>query len=913
MSKILFKNINNINQNSGTKQKIINIRKPINKIMNIDNFINKNNLSRSPRIDSKISLYSFQKSYVSPTVSSLQCHNSNKFYSKKVSPQKSKPSIIKPTFIYFNNRNKSPKQGNSYISPVKQSNNFLNQNIKKKLYNQRNVDVKLSKNKTTDKTGSKKYSFNIKKKKNELNVNIKKKINNYKNKIIINKEKLKNMNSKMILNSLTDIDNSCSFRNNSNEANDKVRQAKKSNNIFSDISNQERNNKEEFNNLFLSSNDSAKRDNNTNAVNNLFEVGSISNISKNGSGSAKGKNLEDVCKSNNNAFENIINEFVEEGKCNNLFNEKTDNIKGNENKNNNKESKSDAHNDNLTKENDINKKMINEEKKNNNEIINENINSNKCFEENEDLENLRINNENKENSIENIIINKNVDKNIKIEDEKEKEENEVNHIIDNVEVDENSKKELKDKEIKDENLEHFEKESENEVKEIKANEKEENEYDNNVGNENDVNDINIINKNENKNEVLVMKENEENKNTENIENEVEEKENNDIINKSNDNHLKDNIILSIREIEEKKEDKNNIELIPDVNNKEISNDHEKKEEQNNDEIKANTNEDIGFQNDNSNNNKEYYSQENYPNENINLNIINGLPKNKGQNKNKINKINNLIRSVEIPIISKKIEHIPVDKNDLHQSQKTPNIHIMLTKLNIYPDLDIDFNHNSVRRLYQRRRFKSVSIENLQIFFDNSFEEKKANSYTNRSYENLYKKAKLLSDSKKKKSIPLNLKSKQINISIIKFKLKNIILKEPIKRCNSIKTLKYSFKKWKKMILFKEKDNNIIINTAVYKADPNQENEKMYKLPSDINNAKEEHYGYYDSNIAICHPIKITIKNGIFFIINDNKVDESHFNVYKDKEEDMEIFVIKDVKNRNFSFQKNDNYTFGGIY
>jgi hypothetical protein len=324
MSKILFKSTNNITQNSGTKQKIINIRKPINKIMNIDNFISKNNLSRSPRIDSKISLYSFQKSYVSPTVSSLLNHNSKKLFSKKVSPQKSKKNLIKPTFIYFNNRNKSPKQANSNISPFQKNNNLLNQNIKKKLYDQRNVEVKIPKNKTNDKAGNKKYSFNIQKKKKELNVNIKKKINNYKNKIIINKEKLKNLNNKMILNSMTDTDNSYSFRNNSSEANDKVQQAKKSNDLIS----QDRTNKEEFNNLFLSSNDSAKRDNNINvANNNIFDVGSISNISKNGSGSAKGKNIEDVGKSNNNnAFENIINEFVEEGKCTNLFNEKTDSL-----------------------------------------------------------------------------------------------------------------------------------------------------------------------------------------------------------------------------------------------------------------------------------------------------------------------------------------------------------------------------------------------------------------------------------------------------------------------------------------------------------------------------------------------------------------------------------------------------------
>jgi hypothetical protein len=249
---------------------------------------------------------------------------------------------------------------------------------------------------------------------------------------------------------------------------------------------------------------------------------------------------------------------------------------------------------------------------------------------------------------------------------------------------------------------------------------------------------------------------------ENIGNEVEEKENCEIINKSNDNQIKDNnSILNIEENDEvKKDEENNIELIPEINTKEITNEndnyHEKEVELNNEDIKNNNNEEIEI-------NEENNSQ-NYPNENINLNIINSLPKNKYQNKNKIMKINNLIRSVEIPIVSRKIEHIPKDRNHLLQSLKNPNIHIILTKFNIYPDLGIDFNPNSVRRQYQRRRNKSVTTESLQILYDNSYEEKRANSYTNRSYENLYKKVKILSDSKKRKSIPLNAKSKQNPVS-----------------------------------------------------------------------------------------------------------------------------------------------------
>lgn len=882
MSKILFKSSNNITQNSGTKQKIINIRKPINKIMNIDNFINKNNLSKSPRIDAKISPYSFQKSYVSPTVFSLQSHNSKKKFSNKVSPQRSKQSIIKPTFIYYNSRNKSPKQVNSNISPIKQNNNLLNQNIKKKLYNQRNADIKLPKNKTTEKVENKKYSFHIKKKKKELNVNIKKKINNYKNKIIINKEKLKNMNGKMILNSMSDTDNSYSFRNNSSEANDKVRQEKINNNVINGINDQERNNNLELNNLLLSSNISAKKDNNTNGVNNIFDVGSISHISKNESGSSKGKNIKNVCKSNNNAFENIINEFVEEGKCNNLF----DDVKNNGKINN--------------IENDKVNEILKEEKNNNNEHINENINSNGCFEENENLEKIRINNDNKEDSIENININKIINEN-DIEEDKI-EENIANNANDNIEGNEKNRQELNAKEINEEKLELFEKNNENKIEEIKTNNKEEKEYNNDIRKE--------------------LNEKEENKNKENIENEVGEKEDCKIIKNSNYNYLKDNnIALNNEEGEGKKDEKNNIELIPEVDNKEVSGgnmtNHDKKKESNINDINHNPNEDIDFQNSVSNKKDESSSPKNYPNENINLNIINGLPSNKNQTKNKIMKINNLIKSVEIPIISKKIENFPNGKNDLLQSQESPSIHIVFTKFNNYQKIDIDYNPKSVRRQYQRRRNKSVTTENLQIFYDNSSEEIRANSFTNRSYENLYKKAKLLSDSKKRKSIPLNAKSKQINMSIIKQKLKNIILKEPIKKCKSIKTIKYIFKKWKyilnKKSLSNEKDNNIIINTAVYKAGPNQDNEKMYKLPADDDNTKEEHFGYYDSNITICHPIIITIKNGIFLVINDNIIDKSLFNVNREKEEDMEIFVVKDVKNRNFSFQKNDNCTFAGTY
>ena len=55
-----------------------------------------------------------------------------------------------------------------------------------------------------------------------------------------------------------------------------------------------------------------------NKKNNIFDMGSISHISKNGSSSAREKNIEEEIK-NNNAFEKIVCDFVEEENCKILF------------------------------------------------------------------------------------------------------------------------------------------------------------------------------------------------------------------------------------------------------------------------------------------------------------------------------------------------------------------------------------------------------------------------------------------------------------------------------------------------------------------------------------------------------------------------------------------------------------------
>ena len=124
---------------------------------------------------------------------------------------------------------------------------------------------------------------------------------NYKKKIVINKQKLnKNReNNNLILGSLID-DNEGMFDSNSLE---KINTNKLKNYVNNKI-----NEKEKSKNL----------------GNNIFDMGSISHISKNGSSSAKEKIGEEEIK-NNNPFEKIVCDFIEEKDCQNLFQENKNN------------------------------------------------------------------------------------------------------------------------------------------------------------------------------------------------------------------------------------------------------------------------------------------------------------------------------------------------------------------------------------------------------------------------------------------------------------------------------------------------------------------------------------------------------------------------------------------------------------
>ena len=113
---------------------------------------------------------------------------------------------------------------------------------------------------------------------------------NYKKKIAMNKQKLNknNKENNLLLGSLMD-DNEGMFDNNS-----------KLKNYVSNKINQKEKNKS--------------------LGNNIFDMGSISHISKNGSSSGKEKIGEEEIK-NNNPFEKIVYDFVEEENCKNLFQE----------------------------------------------------------------------------------------------------------------------------------------------------------------------------------------------------------------------------------------------------------------------------------------------------------------------------------------------------------------------------------------------------------------------------------------------------------------------------------------------------------------------------------------------------------------------------------------------------------------
>ena len=132
---------------------------------------------------------------------------------------------------------------------------------------------------------------------------------NYKKKIVINKEKLnKKKENNLIFGELKDLmdDNVGTFDNNSLEK-----------------ENQNQNKLKIYIGNKINNNDKNKNNKNNN---NIFDMGSISHISKNGSSSGKEKNIiEEDIKNNNNPFEKIVCDFIEVENCKNLFNESQEN------------------------------------------------------------------------------------------------------------------------------------------------------------------------------------------------------------------------------------------------------------------------------------------------------------------------------------------------------------------------------------------------------------------------------------------------------------------------------------------------------------------------------------------------------------------------------------------------------------
>ena len=227
--------------------------------------------------------------------------------------------------------------------------------------------------------------INIKENKNERK-EIKK--YNYKKKININKQKLEqNKDNNLILKCLID-DNEGTFDSNSLEkANNPNKLKNYINNKIIDI------------------------EKNKNSKNNIFDMGSISHISKNGS-SAKEKNIEEDIKNNNNAFEKIVYDFIEEENCKNLFMDDNDNNENNiENNPTKQQYKSKALKEILNNENNENKieEIMDDEKIELNEKID-------LIEKNE-----KENNE--------IIINKFMDG---IMEESEKEVNVIKEFADDI-------------------------------------------------------------------------------------------------------------------------------------------------------------------------------------------------------------------------------------------------------------------------------------------------------------------------------------------------------------------------------------------------------------------------------------------------------------------------------------------------
>ena len=906
--------------------------------MSLGNFMNKGKISKSPKINS---FNSYQKSYISPSISFFKKNNSKKVI-KKISPSNKKSPI---TFIV--NKNKTPKQISSHNSPYREKNDLLNKNIKNNLYNNNNNKKSniLPKFKKFEKFGKQINSINVKFNKIKINNNIKNNIKtnkkNYKKKIIINKEKLsKNLENNIIFNSLIDMDNSSS---NNSKIKEYISESNNDELIKCNINNlEEINNKDEYN-LQLSSNESAKKGENLNNINNAFDVGSISYISKNGSGSAKEKIIEEEIK-NNKGFDKIIKHLNEEENCKALFHDK-----------NNKNE--------IIKESIENNKIIENE---NNEIRKENIEIKEIINEhlNNDKENIDVNEENKKvvnNFIEDIFKDLDNNKNITItsnkqnekseesycskeskcscsfceesesESKKEKENNKklVNVFINNIITD--AEREIK--EVVSNFIENIVNDAESEIKYsisyfidniVNDAESEIKDFISNfiddiiMEGENDINNMidnfieSIINDAENANKSMIRNF------IDNIIIDVENEHKNIVSN------FIDNIISNADDEESEKEENNENEGIIINNEEEINNKVNLSNDINN--ITNNT------QKKNSSRNKGKFINKNIINEHK-INEINrysneSSSSNESQGKsdeedksekisnnpincNILNNINNLIKSSEMRNISNTLDNISIRKKDLFQSQEFPSTHIILTKYNLFQSLGKEANKkykrlSSVRREYQRKRkYKKIVTENLQIIYDNHDGNSPIN---NNNYQHIYIKAKT-NKYKMKKKIPLNTLSNIDKLEKIKPKLKNIIFREANKKYKFKRNIKEIFKKWKYLLNNNEKkDEKIIINNIIYNAYQNNDNEMIYKVPNNLISDQKEHFGYYDSNIKICYPINIKISKGIFYLINNRDNDYQYFN---DDDEDMEIFVVKKTKKRRYSFQKNDNYTFNG--
>lgn len=387
MSKLILNEKNNkLIKNIDQQPIILNIRKPISKVMSLDNFLKKGKASNSLKNNSNSSIYSFQKSYISPTVSFIK----NK--KPKKSPNKISP-LNKQNLIFLKLDKNNPKKIPN-ISSMKQNNNYLNHSIKSNLYNNSKGKKKANfkKIKIPEKIAKKVYSFNIRNKKNKISNDIKKNINinnNYKNKIIINKEKLiKNLDNNLIFNSLIDIDKSCSFGSHSNEEKEKLKSENNINNNYIKKCNINLDYNKDDLNLALSSNESKRGDNLNSINNNVFDVGSISNISKNWSGSAKERIIDEEIKNNNKGFEKIINELIEEENCKSLFKPKK------ESNNDNEIIQELIQNHEIRKDQEIKNEI--KEKKDNHEENSDNLND-KSNKENESLNNSQKSEEKKFN------------------------------------------------------------------------------------------------------------------------------------------------------------------------------------------------------------------------------------------------------------------------------------------------------------------------------------------------------------------------------------------------------------------------------------------------------------------------------------------------------------------------------------